>query len=857
MNSRATTCGLAWFVFGLTVLGVIALELASGLDFDHREHLESKFSFNLSLSEQRREADEGLFHTAVNFAIVSESPTVRKDLVEEVARCFSSYVSSTELVFSRLKTLNEFTSPFSSPDFDLTQLEENILQLRSLVENIAGQDVEYLRRILNLSKAVSSELHLATLVASHVVAPNANEFMSIWAKFKQEVYTPTHAIQAIIFLMASFFLGSSWWMNRRTTDLAQLNSTLDKAIETSLDAVIITDAKGGIRTFNLAAETMFGLAFTDVAGLLVEDLLTSGSVTLGNRRFNGSRIATSLARSANRGRVRLNLQKNDGENFTVEIAVVSDVDNAGSQIFIAFLRDISKMIFAERSELAARYEAERSSAANARFLAVMSHEMRTPLHGIISSLELLDTETTKARSIELRQIARDCAGSALEQIEEVLELALFDVADVPDVLLTFFPLEVARLILEQSQSLAAANNTSLTLACDPLVSEPMLGNRRAFRSALSNLVGNAIKFTKNGTITVQLFPTPGIAGSMRIEVCDSGIGIQPEHLDGIFDDFETVFVPGVSAKQSGASGLGLGIVRRAVASMGGEIELESNFGKGSRFWFDIPLTSSLLMKSRNLEGQLSEVSNPKLNLLVVDDIPINRLLLGQMLEKMGHTVETANDGAAAVEAAQKCRFDLILMDINMPGMNGVDATRKIRESGKSADVPIMGVTANAQPHELAAFKEAGMDLTLVKPITSAALALKVQELRRLQSTTESSYETRELTSLVAAEIFNDLKNAMTADDLLKVTDEALNDADVVLALMRDGPLDATLADHIHKTAGPIAMIGAIRLHRHLCELEDSVRANSSLGLVPLLDQAMIAKNDTEFWLKAALSPSHS
>ena len=106
-----------------------------------------------------------------------------------------------------------------------------------------------------------------------------------------------------------------------------------------------------------------------------------------------------------------------------------------------------------------------------------------------------------------------------------MELALFDVADVPDVLLTFFPLEVARLILEQSQSLAAANNTSLTLACDPLVSEPMLGNRRAFRSALSNLVGNAIKFTKNGAITVQLFPTPGIAGSMRIEVCDSGIGI--------------------------------------------------------------------------------------------------------------------------------------------------------------------------------------------------------------------------------------------------------------------------------------------------------------------------------------------
>jgi hypothetical protein len=252
------------------------------------------------------------------------------------------------------------------------------------------------------------------------------------------------------------------------------------------------------------------------------------------------------------------------------------------------------------------------------------------------------------------------------------------------------------------------------------------------------------------------------------------------------------------------------------------------------------------------ETDQSDHADTGLSLLVVDDIPINRLLLSQMLERLGHIVEVADDGAVAVDIARKKRFDLILMDINMPGMNGVDATRKIREGGASANVPIMGVTANAQPHELALFKDAGLDLTLVKPITSTALALKVKELRRLQIKTGSSYETRELTSLVAKEIIDDLKSAMSVQDLQDITKEALHDAGSALVAASAVTQSETIAEQIHKAAGPIAMIGAIRLHRLLCELENATRADDTIMLKTLLHQAIATKHETDLWFEENL-----
>ena len=802
------------------------------------------------LADPQFEADTRRFLTAVAGAITPASSASRSDAIDRVGTTFDTYARRIDIILADLNAADLVKSDGLPSDLDLSAIQANLEKLRTVIANSAGQDVDYFRQILNVANAGLVDLWRETLAHPRAFTPEPVMADSKAPAPQPSLLTPLRRLEALLVLVAILISWITWKYNQQTVSLAHINSKLDKAIETSLDAVIITDAQGKVTTYNIAAEEMFGLTFSNVEGAFVEDLLTSGSLKFEKRKLSGRQISASLARSANRGRMRLKLQRNDGVCIMVEVAVISDKDSNGQLIYIAFLRDISKLVQSDLAERAARREAERSSAANARFLAVMSHEMRTPLHGIMTALELMEDTETEDKKVLLRQIARNCAGSALEQIEEVLELSLHDVPDVPDVFLTFFPVEVARLIVEQSQSLAGVNQTTLTLACDPQVSEPLLGNRRAFRSALSNLIGNAIKFTKSGEILVELYPTPDVAGSMRVQVTDTGIGIEPKNLKRISNDFETVSV--LSSQAFGSSGLGLGIVNRAVAMMGGHLEYISKFGKGSQFWFDIPLPSSLLGTAQMSETDQSDHADTGLSLLVVDDIPINRLLLSQMLERLGHIVEVADDGAVAVDIARKKRFDLILMDINMPGMNGVDATRKIREGGASANVPIMGVTANAQPHELALFKDAGLDLTLVKPITSTALALKVKELRRLQIKTGSSYETRELTSLVAKEIIDDLKSAMSVQDLQDITKEALHDAGSALVAASAVTQSETIAEQIHKAAGPIAMIGAIRLHRLLCELENATRADDTIMLKTLLHQAIATKHETDLWFEENL-----
>ncbi|MBC7478973.1 MAG: response regulator, partial [Pseudorhodobacter sp.] len=642
----------------------------------------------------------------------------------------------------------------------------------------------------------------------------------------------------------------SWQLDRRTADYARIGSNLNKAIETSLDAIVITDSNGKTSTYNTAAQSMFGFTLAEVKGILIEDLLNSGPKTPGRRRLDGRQIAAKLARSANRGRIRLKLQKSDGTDFMVEAAIASDVDSEGQPIFLGFLRDISKLVKAHDNERAARFEAERSAAASARFLAVMSHEMRTPLHGIIAALDLLDGAPTPKEIALLRNIARDSAGAALEQIEEVLELALHDAMDESEVIMTFFPFEVSRIIVEQWQSLAAASHTSLTLVYDPAMSEPMLGNRRAFRSAVGNLVGNAIKFTKNGTITLRLYPTPDVPHHMRVEVTDTGIGIEPQHLTRIFNDFETVSGP--SLAKFSASGLGLGIVRRAVGLMGGTLQLESTFGKGSRFWFDIPQSSALLARADKQPALPHVPLDPALTVLVVDDNAINRLLLAQMLERLGHTVELADDGVVAVEAAAHKRYDMILMDINMPGMNGVEATRMIRAGGASRDVPIMGVTANALPQDLALFVMAGLNCTMIKPITSAALALQMRQLTGPQAATPSPVAQPDVPPLMAVENFRDLRDVMDPAGFAAILAAALDDVGAALSDARGAPPSTALAGQIHGAAGPAALIGANRLHLVLCDLENATRRNQTGAMESLLDDALSAWQDTADWIKAAL-----
>lgn len=841
-----TNRSLGHTIVALIFVAIIGLELTAQSVMREMEDLPNGRYDNSLWFVSRMEVDFQRLLLAIHGAIDVAPPATRSQAIAEVVSSFDIYFSRVEMVSARTSNVAIATYDPTAPLLEMDQIKAHLYALAPLVDNSAGQDADYFRHLLLLISPISPELHRNIMGSLQSTIQSNAEITANRAFVLRWLLMLTQGMAVLLFGIAGVVFWLSWQLNRRNLDFARMSSNLNKAIETSLDAVVITDSSGRISTFNSAAETMFGRTFAKVKGQLTEDLLHSGPKADRKGRLSGRQLATSLQQSADRGRVRLTLHKGDGSDFMVEVAIATAVDSDGAPIFLAFLRDITKLVEADGKERAARFEAERNAKANARFLAVMGHEMRTPLHGIISSLELLEGENTPDERAALRKIARDSAGSALEQIQEVLELAQHDAADVSGVLLTFFPAEVARIIVEQSQSLAADNHTSLTLIVEPTLSGPMHGNRRAFRSALANLVGNAIKFTQNGTIVVRLHPTPDAEGFMRVEVTDSGIGIEQQDQLRIFDDFETVSV--TSPETFGASGLGLGIARRAVALMGGTLDMASNFGFGSRFWFDISQNAALPIAADKSAGVQRTLVGPALTVLVVDDNAINRALLAQMLERQGHKVEIARDGPSAVDAAKGKPYDIILMDINMPGMDGVEATRQIRAAGACSNVPIMGITANARPQDLEVFALAGLNSTLIKPVTSAALALQVQAMTSPQADLRAGST---IIPLIALENFRDLQAALKPDDLLAIAKTALTEASAALSDARTAALGAAIATQLHHAAGSAGVIGAHRLHMLLGKLEDAARAGQRGALLALIDEADTARQETDNWFGAA------
>ena len=220
-----------------------------------------------------------------------------------------------------------------------------------------------------------------------------------------------------------------------------------------------------------------------------------------------------------------------------------------------------------------------------------------------------------------------------------------------------------------------------------------------------------------------------------------------------------------------------------------------------------------------------------------------------MLERSGHTVEMANDGLTAVQVSADSRFDLILMDINMPGMDGTEATRIIRDRKAFGDMPIIGITANVLPQDLARYALAGLTCTLIKPITAAALELHVREI------TKPNYRPHPCPAerpLIALDTFHDLQAAMLPQALMTVTRAAFDDAAAAIAKASIKPTHLSTADQLHHAAGSAAFIGAQRLHLYLCDLENAVRTDQSGPGGSLLERAAETRQHTDDWFAAAI-----
>ena len=364
---------------------------------------------------------------------------------------------------------------------------------------------------------------------------------------------------------------------------------------------------------------------------------------------------------------------------------------------------------------AAKEIAEQASKAKSEFLATMSHELRTPLTGVLGMADLLAAERLSDKERHLVEEIRSSGRHLLDLLSNVLDLSRIESGKLE---LEHADFSIAEL-LEAVRSLLApqAVERGLTLAfeLDENVPLNLKGDPTRLRQVLINLIGNGLKFTSRGEVSARVSRQPEPDGHIRLrfEVRDTGIGIPQEKQAELFKPF--VQADSSTTRRYGGSGLGLAISKRLVEAMGGTLGVESLPGVGSRFWFEVGLEPGDAAAAERAELDPAIVS-PQ-HILLVEDVELNRRLLQMMLSAHGHEVVFATNGAEAVELVARERFDMVLMDVQMPVMDGVEATRRIRQmAGSAREVPIIGLTANVLASEQERYLAAGMNACLTKPI---------------------------------------------------------------------------------------------------------------------------------------------
>lgn len=368
----------------------------------------------------------------------------------------------------------------------------------------------------------------------------------------------------------------------------------------------------------------------------------------------------------------------------------------------------------------ARDEAERASRAKSRFLAGMSHELRTPLSGILGYAQLLQLEggLNAAQSARVHAML-DAGTHLLEMINSVLDLSQIEADRLELHASAVDPRTIARACLDLVRPAADAKGLALRLLEAPHVPHHIMADPIRLREVLLNLLGNAVKFTAHGSVEVRLLTTSDTA-RLRLEVADTGPGIPPERRLHLFQEFERL---GADAAGLGeGAGLGLALSARLAVLMGGSLGHQDNPCRGSVFWLELPLTETT---GRVIAGGTTDrppLPARSLRLMVVDDVAMNRDIASAFLHAAGYEVVCAENGLQAVTAAAAGDFDAVLMDVRMPGIDGLEAARRIRAlAGKRGQVPIIALTAQAFAEQVEACRRAGMESHLAKPYTHQAL----------------------------------------------------------------------------------------------------------------------------------------
>ncbi len=609
---------------------------------------------------------------------------------------------------------------------------------------------------------------------------------------------------------------------RRSDKALRVSSDrLSSTVAASLDAIVVANDTGHIIEFNPAAEQIFGWSRDEILGHSLSDTIVPvvhrQAHTNGMERY----LKTHDKRVVDGGRVELSALRKSGEEFPVELNITSIQNGAGTN-FIAYLRDISDRKIAEASLISARDRAEKADRAKSRFLAVMSHEMRTPLNGILGVLDLMRTSALTDQQERYVKIAAASGEILLEHINEALDVTRIESGDQILAQNNFNLEGLISGLIEVLRPLAEEKGLKLVHQIEPEFDWDYVGDSLRIRQILTNLLGNAIKFTRKGEIWLNVTGIHGQdASSLTLTVSDTGPGIAAEDQEKIFDEFVELGHR-AEGRQLRGDGMGLAISRRIARQMDGDLSVSSIIGMGSQFKLTIPLIRASRTDGASSDSENQDENAPAqpLDIIVVEDNAVNRSVMRDMLGGLGHSVFEARDGLEAISLANERAADVILMDISMPNMDGIEATRRIRTSrGPNAATPIYGITAHGREEYRELGHSVGMTGFYAKP-------MRLPVLKGLLTRVGEAEQVPEETSTdgVNTESLAELRQAIGPDKLNAAVDQFERELLEDMAGVQAGECNAAEKERravIHRLCGAAGMLGFDGLNERLVDLSKS------------------------------------